>query len=111
MRLVALAVAGLWLMPGCSLLFLKRVPADYSEGDHVKCTASRGLPGVDTFFALVPIAALAYSKNSTQGSNTNNQEVLALSWAIVFAGSAIYGFYETSQCVQVREAARASTGQ
>ena len=104
-----MAMAGLWLTAGCSWIFLQRVPADYSEGDPVKCTAKRGLPGLDTFFALVPIAALAYERNSDRGSNANNQEALDLSLAIVFAGSAIYGFYETSQCNQVREAARPST--
>jgi hypothetical protein len=98
MKLVALAAAGLWLTPGCSFLFLQRLPADYSEGDQVECTTSPAAPVADTVLTLLHVASLVYLNESYKGSNADSLASLDFSWAIFLGASAIYGFYETHQC-------------
>jgi hypothetical protein len=106
-RLSVLVLLACVPLSGCSVAFVK--PAKVDGVPNPSCTASRLAPGIDTIFALTNTAALTYyatqtagSAPQTAGSDRNLAMIVSAMEAGVWAGSAIYGFRSTGQCVEYR---------
>lgn len=100
-RLSGLVLLACLPLSGCSLIFVK--PAKVNDAPNPSCTTSRVAPGFDTFFALSNTASLVYYAGKPSGSERDLAMALSAMWAGVYAGSAIYGYRSTGECIENRK--------
>jgi hypothetical protein len=101
-RFFALVLLACVPLSGCSLIFVK--PAKVDGVPNSSCSTSRVAPGFDTFFALTNTASLVYYGGKASGSERDLAMALSAMWAGVYAGSAIYGFRSTGECIENKKA-------
>lgn len=114
-RLLRAAVSLLLLSSasGCSLIFVRTPPSDGRITARVRsgdCTTSRLAPGFDTTFAALQLlrtglAATAPDRIYEDPKAPLSREAdiaLGVGFMALFAGSAIYGFVNTSRCSRMQ---------
>jgi hypothetical protein len=107
-----LAVALLATTPSCSLIFVKSVPP--SEGRLLpragQCTSSKVLPVLDTVITGLQGVRTVYAATAPDSVYENPNVPLSreadvgigLGLMALFAGSAVYGFVNTSHCAKLK---------
>jgi hypothetical protein len=93
-----LLVVVLLLLPGCSWLFVDRLPEDRHSHRDYDCTTSRTAPVVDTILTATNVASAIYVANQDNVKNKGPAVMLGLSVAAIWASSAVYGYRATSEC-------------
>ena len=101
-RLVALWLIGALFLSGCSLIFTKSAPAKWSTPD-VECSRSRIPPIVDTILGLSNLGGAIWAATEDRFVYKNLLLASELVLATVFAGSAIYGYRQTSACEEIQD--------
>jgi hypothetical protein len=99
------AAATLVPQSGCSFVFVDR-PSAYKSGETQACTTSYDLPVLDAGFALlyaVSIAIMASASGNSYGGEGNRTMVttVGLTWLIMHAGSAGFGFSWVGECKEL----------
>jgi hypothetical protein len=105
-KLLALAISGLAPTSGCSWYFVRPLPVESAGVGYRDCTTSRIPPVVDTLLALTYIAEAIYVGGSDQATHKEAGIAVGLALASVWALSATYGYWETSQCEEATAARR-----
>lgn len=89
-------------LPGCSWIAVAGPPPDHVQRTDFTCTASQGVPVVDTVFATmfgVLAGAVAFEES---GQTTRTDQLLfgliLVAPAALFAGSAITGYADVADC-------------
>jgi hypothetical protein len=94
-------------LPACSIIGMKRVPADLDSGEVIDCTSSWTLPLIDMGSAVTTgsAAVLLHSQASSQdnsqeggGSATRIVAWSAVGLAVVFIASSAYGAVQRARC-------------
>jgi hypothetical protein len=101
-RLVSVWLVGGLFLSGCSLIFTKSAPAKWSTPD-VECSTSRVPPILDTIFGLSHLGGAIYVATEDRFVYKNLLLASELAFATVFAGSAIYGYRQTSACEEIQD--------
>jgi len=99
-----LLVVVVLLLPGCSLLFVDRLPENYHSRRKYDCTTNRTAPVVDTIFAATNVASAIYVAGQDNIKNKDSAVMLGLSLAAAWVSSAVYGYRATSECIEAKEA-------
>jgi hypothetical protein len=98
LRLVALWLVSLLLLPNCSFLFTKPVSTGANGSSlSTPCTTSRAPPTIDVVMATLNILGAVF----IAGGQDKNKTILlsgSLLWTGVYMGSAIYGFRSSKAC-------------
>lgn len=95
--LLALFLVGVVPASGCSYLFV--TPPHETYGGHVSnCTTNRAAPVIDTIFAGTNVISAVYVAGENNVTNKETAVGLGLGVAAFWLSSAIYGYYNTSQC-------------
>jgi len=105
-----LLVVVLLLLPGCSWLFVDRLPEDHHSHRDYDCTTSRTAPVVDTILTATNVASAIYVASLDNVKNKGPAVMLGLSVAAIWASSAVSGFHATSQCREAKEDDGVATG-
>jgi|SRR5450432_473777 len=105
-KLLALAISGLAPTSGCSWYFVRPLPVESAGVGYRDCTTSRIPPVVDTLFALTYIAEAVYVGGSDQATHKDAAVAVGLALASVWALSATYGYWKTTQCEDFMAAQR-----
>jgi len=108
---IALAMAGLSLMSGCSWFFVQPLPADPGSAEYFDCTTSRAAPATDTLFALVNIGTTIYVVSDDKLTNRGPAIGVGLAAATLWALSASYGYLKTNECEDAERQQRTSIPQ
>ncbi len=97
------ALVALSVCDGCSFLFVQPPKDDVPSRGAGDCTTSAVAPVVDSLFALTNAVSAAYVASLSNEEITNKGPAigLGLGVAAVWLASAIYGYYNTSRCVEL----------
>src|SRR6185312_5486873 len=99
--LLALFLAAIVPSSGCSYLFV--TPPHETYGGHVaNCTTNRAAPVIDTIFVGTNVISALYVAGEDNVTNKGSSVALGLGVAALWLSSAIYGYYNTSQCEELR---------
>lgn len=107
---------------GCSFLFVNGPPPRREEQVAFDCTESRAAPVLDTIFAILQGANFAFAAASSDeqwAENYNGDPPLErtaavplyIAGALLFTGSAYYGYTNTRECRDAKMQVRASQPQ
>lgn len=99
--LLALSLAALVTSPGCSYVFVTPPHDTYGGRAAGNCTTSRAAPFVDTIFVGTNLVTALYVASEDNVANKGTSVGLGLSVAAFWLSSAIYGYYNTSQCEEL----------
>ncbi len=110
-----LGVLGIFVLTptaGCSLVFVEPPPkvAEGSRPAPVDCTTSKAAPALDSIAAGLEVVRMAYAASADDKDykdfpiSREADIALGLTFATLFAGSAIYGYTKTSTCRKTKHA-------
>jgi hypothetical protein len=104
-RLAVLVLAGLFLAPGCSWIFTQPLsgvrfgdPDSPSDPRVLNCSTNLAPPVFDTVFTLTNLASAIYVATDDNATNQGTAVGLGLAVAALWASSAYYGYFHTSEC-------------
>ncbi len=101
MRGVALVAVLAMSSSACSLLFMHTAPSEVPRGKYVSCDEGRLYPILDTLFALSYIATFAkIATDEEEGGNSDSRQAIITGaiMAVLWGGSAWYGFSSSGRC-------------
>lgn len=108
---VVVIVAVLCTLPGCSLLFSRRVPDDYARRPTFTCTTNRAVPALDlglgVFYTFLGTTLLIVAR-SFGNDETAPLSLLFFAPAAGEGISAFYGFSANNDCDDAMDAMNAS---
>jgi hypothetical protein len=93
----------LLLLPGCSWIFVDRLPENHGSRREYNCTTSSAAPVVDTILTATNLGSSLYVAGQDNVKNREAAVTLGLTVAVVWASSAVYGYRATSECREAKE--------
>lgn len=98
----AVTLMTLLALPGCSFLFMDRVPDDYAERSDFTCTTNRAAPGMDVLagvtFASLGLLWLSFSRAFDTEDHNAEIALIFFSPAAITGASAVVGFSQAGDC-------------
>ena len=88
---------------GCSYTFVQPPRDDDQPGRWLQCTTNPAAPVIDTVLTATNLASVLYVAGQDNVSNKGQAIPLGLLAASVWLSSAIYGYYNTSKCAEIRD--------
>ena len=108
-RMAATVMTLAMLNASCSFIFANGPPANHEHMRYFTCPSEQAAPAYDTLQAVAVSLYIVtlYTVSSVFGGNTDK---LWPVWAIpaTYGASAIYGYYQTSQCRDAKSLAKSS---
>jgi hypothetical protein len=98
-----LLVVVLLLLPGCSWIFVDRLPENHGSRREYDCTTNRTAPVVDTILTATNLGSSLYVAGQDNVKNKEAAVTLGLAVAVAWASSAVYGYRATSECREAKE--------
>lgn len=100
--LACAAFAALSFTGGCSFTFVDTAVYDNGVLRPGECTTSFVPPVADTVLVATHLASAVFQANQQGVANKNTFIALDLAGAAVWLSSAIYGYYFTTECTNLR---------
>lgn len=92
---------------GCSAMYVRPAHSFRSSTLNLDCTKTQGAPRGDAVLSVlgsgITYLGLTAHDETFEGRSFTKEEFIAMSLVptLVFAGSAVYGFIETSKCARL----------
>jgi hypothetical protein len=86
---------------GCSFLFVQPPHEEYGSRGVIGCTTNRAAPVIDTIFTLTNFFSALYVASEDNVTNKGASVGAGLAVGALWLSSAIYGYYNTSQCSEL----------
>lgn len=100
--LVVVGLAATLPLTGCSFLFVQPPHESDDFRSAAGCTTSPVAPVIDTIFTLTNVGSALYVASEDNVTNKGTAVGAGLLVGALWLSSAIYGYYNTSQCAELQ---------